>query len=81
MATRAAVAEASSEADRARLLGYVGLAYGVGMAAGPALGGALSGVALRLPVWVAAVGSVISVGARSSARLHPRTRADARNAC
>ena len=61
LATRAAVAEASSEADRARLIGYVGLAYGVGMAAGPALGGALSGVSLRLPAWVAAAGSLASV--------------------
>jgi MFS family permease len=63
LATRTAVAEASSEADRARLLGYVGLAYGIGMAAGPALGGALSSVSLRAPAWVAAAGSLLSVGA------------------
>jgi OCT family organic cation transporter-like MFS transporter 18 len=72
LATRAAVAEASSEADRARLLGYVGLAYGVGMAAGPALGGVLSGVSLRLPAWVAAAGSLASVA--SIALSVPRTR-------
>ena len=72
LATRAAVAEASSEADRARLLGYVGLAYGVGMAAGPALGGALSGLSLRLPAWVAATGSLASVA--SVLISVPRTR-------
>jgi MFS family permease len=63
MATRAAVAEASSEADRARLLGYIGVAYGIGMALGPALGGVLSSVDLRLTAWVAAAGSLVSVGA------------------
>ena len=64
MATRAAVAEASSEADRARLLGYIGVAYGIGMVLGPALGGVLSARDLRLTAWVAAAGSLLSVGAR-----------------
>ncbi len=61
LATRAAVTEASSEADRARVLGLVGVAYGVGMALGPALGGALARHDLRLACWVAAAGSLISV--------------------
>jgi len=60
MATRTALTERSSEADRASVLGYVGVGYGVGMAVGPALGGVLSRTDLRLASWVAAVGSVLS---------------------
>ncbi len=80
MATRAAVAEASSEADRARFLGYVGLSYGVGMAIGPALGGALSSVDLRLSAWVAAAGSLLSVGACVVPCLYAFAQTDAHNA-
>jgi hypothetical protein len=39
----------------------VGSAYGVGIVAGPALGGLLASVSVRLPAVVAAIGSVASV--------------------
>jgi MFS family permease len=62
MATRTMLTEWSSEAERARTLGFVGVAYGIGMSVGPALGGSLSaGGNLRLASWVAAVGSVLSL--------------------
>jgi MFS family permease len=47
--------------DRARVLGYVGVGYGVGMSVGPALGGLLSRGSLRSVSWVAAAGSVLSL--------------------
>ena len=62
MATRVVITDTTSEADRARALGYVGVAYGVGMSVGPALGGVLSGGGdLRLASWVAAAVSVASL--------------------
>lgn len=62
MATRTVITDTTSEADRARALGYVGVAYGVGMSIGPALGGVLSGGGdLRLASWVAAALSVASL--------------------
>ena len=61
MATRAAVAESSSEAERAAALGYIGVAYGVGMTVGPALGGALSKRDVRLGAWAATAGSLLSL--------------------
>lgn len=71
MATRTAVGEGSSEADRARLLGYVGVAYGVGMAAGPIIGGYLAKHDLRLSAWVATAGSVFSLSAQQDASCPP----------
>ena len=41
LAGRAIVTSASSEADRARHLGYVGMCIGVGMTSGPFIGGEL----------------------------------------
>ena len=62
MATRTVVTDSTSEADRARALGYVGVAYGIGMSVGPALGGVLSGGGdLRLASWVAAAVSLASL--------------------
>lgn len=46
---------------RAVLLGYISVCYGVGVVVGPALGGALSAVDLRLPAAVAAAGSALSL--------------------
>lgn len=69
MATRTAVGESSSELDRARLLGYVGVAYGVGMALGPVIGGILAKADLRLSAWVATAGSVLSLGECSGRKL------------
>jgi DHA1 family tetracycline resistance protein-like MFS transporter len=39
---------------RARLFGMIGAAFGLGFIVGPALGGFLGAVSLRLPFWVAA---------------------------
>jgi len=47
--------------QRAILLGYISVCYGVGVVVGPALGGALSAVDLRLPSAVAAAGSALSL--------------------
>jgi MFS family permease len=61
LAARTIVTARSSGQDRARLLGYLGVAYGVGFAFGPALGGLLSQVSLRLGSWLATGGSLLSV--------------------
>jgi len=61
LAARTIVAENSLEVDRARMLGYIGLAYGVGLAFGPAFGGTISEHWLQLSAWVATGGSLLSV--------------------
>lgn len=61
LAARTIITDASDEADRAAVLGYVGVATGVGFALGPAVGGLLSGVSLQLAAWVATAGSVLSI--------------------
>lgn len=71
MATRTAVGESSSEADRARLIGYTGVAYGIGMAIGPVIGGLLAKHDLRLSAWVAAAGSMLSFCAFPRGRHRP----------
>eukprot|EP00197_Chlamydomonas_leiostraca_P013344 CAMPEP_0202880048 /NCGR_PEP_ID=MMETSP1391-20130828/34512_1 /ASSEMBLY_ACC=CAM_ASM_000867 /TAXON_ID=1034604 /ORGANISM="Chlamydomonas leiostraca, Strain SAG 11-49" /LENGTH=395 /DNA_ID=CAMNT_0049562493 /DNA_START=46 /DNA_END=1233 /DNA_ORIENTATION=- len=63
LAARTIVTAATGDEDRARLLGYVGVAYGVGFAAGPAIGGVLSQVSLRFAAHVAAFGSLAAWGA------------------
>lgn len=60
LAARALVAERTSDRDRARWLGYVGAAYAVGMALGPASGGALGARSLALAAWASAAASVLS---------------------
>ncbi|GLI59275.1 hypothetical protein VaNZ11_001124 [Volvox africanus] len=61
LAARAIVTHLSSEADRARVLGYVAVSYSVGFMVGPAVGGLLSAVSLQFAAWVATIGSVISL--------------------
>jgi MFS family permease len=61
LAARTIVVARSSGADRARLLGYLGVAYGVGFAVGPALGGLLSRHSLQLGSWLATAGSLLSM--------------------
>jgi OCT family organic cation transporter-like MFS transporter 18 len=61
LAARAYVSLNARPAERAVQLGYVGVAYGVGMVAGPALGGVLGSISLRLPAAVATVGSLVSI--------------------
>ena len=51
------------DADRARMLGYVGLAYGVGFLVGPGLGGLVSSRHLQTSAWLAMLGSLVSAAA------------------
>jgi DHA1 family tetracycline resistance protein-like MFS transporter len=48
------IADITPAEGRARLFGMIGAAFGLGFIVGPALGGALGTVSLRLPFWVAA---------------------------
>ncbi len=48
------VADVTPPEDRARAFGLIGAAFGVGFVIGPAIGGFLGDVSLRLPFWVAA---------------------------
>lgn len=52
----------SDPSERAELLGYVGVAYGIGFAIGPYIGGLLSEISLQLAAWAAMLGSVTSIG-------------------
>jgi len=63
LAGRALVSIRAADADRAVLLGYVGVAYGVGFILGPVIGGQLASVSLRLPAIVATAVSCLSVAA------------------
>jgi MFS transporter, DHA1 family, tetracycline resistance protein len=48
------VADITPPEQRARSYGFMGAAFGVGFVVGPAMGGVLGAVHLRLPFWVAA---------------------------
>jgi DHA1 family tetracycline resistance protein-like MFS transporter len=48
------IADVSTAANRARNFGMIGLTFGLGFIFGPALGGVLGGIHLRLPFFVAA---------------------------
>ena len=48
------IADVSTPETRARNYGFVGVAFGLGFIFGPALGGLLGGIELRLPFFVAA---------------------------
>ncbi|MDQ3897933.1 MAG: MFS transporter, partial [Actinomycetota bacterium] len=75
---QAAVTDLAPEKQRARLLGLLSAAFGVGFVAGPALGGlsALGGV--RLPFFVAALiaGGNALVATRRLPETHPRLAGD-----
>lgn len=57
-AGNAYIADVSTEADRARNFGLVGVAFGLGFVLGPALGGVLGDVGLRVP-FLASAGVVL----------------------
>jgi DHA1 family tetracycline resistance protein-like MFS transporter len=48
------VADVTPPQERAKAFGLLGAAFGVGFLVGPAIGGALGNINLRLPFWVAA---------------------------
>jgi DHA1 family tetracycline resistance protein-like MFS transporter len=48
------VADVTPEDERAAKFGMLGAAFGLGFVVGPALGGVLGGIGLRLPFWAAA---------------------------
>lgn len=48
------VADVTPPQERAKAFGLLGAAFGVGFLVGPAIGGALGDINLRLPFWVAA---------------------------
>lgn len=54
------IADVSPPEKRAQNFGFVGMAFGLGFIAGPALGGILGGTSLRLPFFVAAGLTVIN---------------------
>lgn len=53
-AANAYIADVSTADDRARNFGLVGVAFGLGFIVGPALGGLLGGIGLRVPFFAAA---------------------------
>jgi DHA1 family tetracycline resistance protein-like MFS transporter len=48
------VADITPPADRAKRYGMLGAAFGIGFVIGPAMGGFLGGIHVRLPFWVSA---------------------------
>ena len=48
------IADVTPEHERAAKFGMLGAAFGLGFVVGPALGGLLGGISLRLPFWAAA---------------------------
>mmetsp|Transcript_72737 Transcript_72737/g.229128 ORF Transcript_72737/g.229128 Transcript_72737/m.229128 type:complete len:424 (+) Transcript_72737:90-1361(+) len=60
MAARAVVTDHSAPEDRARFLGYIGVAYGLGFAIGPAMGGWMAQHSLQATAWAATIGSIAS---------------------
>jgi len=48
------IADVTPEDERAAKFGMLGAAFGLGFVVGPALGGLLGGISLRLPFWAAA---------------------------
>jgi multidrug resistance protein len=68
---QAAVTDVAEPADRARLLGLLGAAFGVGFSMGPAIGGLAALVDHRLPFFVAA--AIAAVNAAVAVRRLPET--------
>lgn len=75
-AANAYIADISSPETRARNFGMVGVAFGVGLVAGPAAGGLLGGFGLRVPFLAAAGLSLLSFvyGLFVLPESHPRAR-------
>ena len=51
---QAYVADVTEGKDRAKGMGLIGAAFGVGFTVGPMVGGLLSGISLSAPIWLAA---------------------------
>jgi MFS transporter, DHA1 family, tetracycline resistance protein len=51
---RAYIADVTTEEDRARAFGLLGVAFGLGFIVGPALGAAFSHISYTAPIWAAA---------------------------
>lgn len=51
---QAYIADISRQEDRAKNMGLIGAAFGIGFIIGPALGGVLSHISLETPAWAAA---------------------------
>jgi DHA1 family tetracycline resistance protein-like MFS transporter len=75
---QAVVADTTPPEGRARGMGLIGAAIGMGFVVGPAIGGMLAGTAITLPFWVAAV--VALVNAALVMLLLPETRRPAEGA-
>lgn len=60
-AAQAYVADVTEGKDRAKGMGLIGAAFGVGFSVGPAVGGLLAGYGLAAPIWVAASLSLINL--------------------
>ena len=60
-AATAYIADVSDAQDRSRLFGLVGATFGAGFVVGPALGGFLGSIGLRLPFWAAAGLALVNV--------------------
>jgi DHA1 family tetracycline resistance protein-like MFS transporter len=69
---QATVVDVAPERDRARLLGYLGAAFGVGLTAGPALGALAALASPRLPFLLAA--ALAAANAVAAVRRLPETR-------
>jgi DHA1 family tetracycline resistance protein-like MFS transporter len=54
------IADVTPSAERAGRFGMLGAAFGLGFIVGPAIGGLLGGIDLRLPFWVAAALSLVN---------------------
>jgi DHA1 family tetracycline resistance protein-like MFS transporter len=54
------IADITPPKERARAFGFMGAAFGIGFVIGPAMGGFLGSVNLRLPFWVAAALALVN---------------------
>ena len=52
------IADVTPQKDRARAFGLIGVAFGLGFVIGPALGGLLAGIDIRLPFWASAAAAL-----------------------
>jgi DHA1 family tetracycline resistance protein-like MFS transporter len=52
------IADVTPQQDRARAFGLIGVAFGLGFVIGPALGGLLAGIDIRLPFWASAAAAL-----------------------
>ncbi|MFO0682074.1 MAG: TCR/Tet family MFS transporter [Sandaracinus sp.] len=54
------IADVTPHEERAARFGQLGAAFGLGFVVGPAIGGVLGEISLRLPMWVAAILSLVN---------------------